>query len=198
MTLFVQKKRLWVCNRRIKWVSRPLHRLDNYSLCLSLLHVLSNPANTRRAQWTVGPRQCRPVRSAYWPVVVSAVWGGAALLRCVFWLCVRACGAGECVFHARGDRRREGAPREPGRGGDRRRAVLASSKQLQIDFQAKHICIRWDSATSYLSELQHVCIEQMDNFFRAFLQKFQPIKSGAWAYSAGFLFMMLTKKIKIK
>lgn len=33
-----------------------------------------------------------------------------------------------------------------------------------------------DSAKSYLSALWHVCIEQMDNFFRAFLQKFQPIK----------------------
>lgn len=33
-----------------------------------------------------------------------------------------------------------------------------------------------DSATSYLSEPWHVCTEQMGNFFRAFLQKFQPIK----------------------
>lgn len=32
-------------------------------------------------------------------------------------------------------------PREPVRG-DRRRAVLDSFKQLQIDFQAKRICIR--------------------------------------------------------
>lgn len=55
--------------------------------------------------------------------------------------CAHACRAGEDVFHTRGDRRREGAPREPVRG-DRRRAVLDSFKQLQIDFQAKRICIR--------------------------------------------------------
>lgn len=55
---------------------------------------------------------------------------------------VRACGAGEDDFHARGDRRREGGPAQAPREGDRRRAVLDSFEQLQIDFQAKHICIR--------------------------------------------------------
>lgn len=38
-----------------------------------------------------------------------------------------------------------------------------------------------DSATSYLSELWHVFIEQMDNFLRAFLQKLQPINLRTWA-----------------
>lgn len=107
--------------------------------CVPVLHVLINCANSCRA-----PRPaCRqgrrygPARSAYWPMVLSSLvrQGGGHGLH------ARACGAGEDVFHTRGRRRQEGAPREPVRG-DRRRAVLDSFEQLQIDFQAKHICIR--------------------------------------------------------
>jgi len=50
-----------------------------------------------------------------------------------------------------------------------------------------------DSATSYLSELWHVCTEQMDNFFRAFLQKFQPIKFRSWALFRVLLSIRLTE-----
>lgn len=50
-----------------------------------------------------------------------------------------------------------------------------------------------DSATSYLTEPWHVCIEQMDNFFRAFLQKFQPIKLRSWALFSLLLFIKPTK-----
>ncbi|TWW81395.1 hypothetical protein D4764_01G0012100 [Takifugu flavidus] len=79
-------------------------------------------------------RQCRPEIC----ILAHGVLGSATLCRGPR---AHACRAGEDVFHTRGDRRREGAPREPVRG-DRRRAVLDSFKQLQIDFQAKCICIR--------------------------------------------------------
>lgn len=93
--------------------------------------------------------------------------GGATLT-----VYVHACGAGENVFHARGDRRQEGAPREPARGRQKegRSGFLRATPNR---FPGKTYLHTQDSATSYPSELWHVCIEQMDNFFRAFLQKFQ-------------------------
>lgn len=107
-------------------------------------------------------------------------WFKRSEARRCHWLHVHACGAGENVFHARGDRRQEGAPREPARGRQKegRSGFLRATPNR---FPGKTYLHTQDSATSYPSELWHVCIEQMDNFFRAFLQKFQPIKLRSWA-----------------
>lgn len=94
--------------------------------------------------------------------------------------CVHACRAGEDVFHTRGDRRREGAPRQPVRG-DRRRAVLDSFKQLQIDFQAKRICIRKTVLRAIWVSCGMCSLNRWIIFLRAFLQKFQPINLRSWA-----------------
>lgn len=115
----------------------------NYSLCVPVLHVLSNWANSCRAPCPA--RRQGPASVGLWDLHIGpwcfepaeARRGGGAT-DCG----VRACGAGENDFHARGDRRREGGPARAGVRGDRRRAVLDSFEQLQIDFQAKHICIR--------------------------------------------------------
>lgn len=65
--------------------------------------------------------------------------------------CLRRGGATDCMsmrvelvkmFSTREEIDGKREPRVSRRGGDRRRAVLDSFEQLQIDFQAKHICIR--------------------------------------------------------
>lgn len=115
--------------------------------------------------------------------------------------CLRQGGATDCMsmrvelvkfFHARGDRQQERAPHEPGEGRQKegRSGFLRATPNR---FPGKTYLHTQDSATSYLSELWHVCIEQMDNFFRAFLQKFQPIKLRSWALFSLLLFMRLTK-----
>lgn len=106
------------------------------------------------------------------------------------WLYVHACGAGENVFHARGDG--NGSPVWAGEGRQKegRSGFLRATSNR---FPGKTYLHMQDSATSYLSELWHVCIEQMDNFFRSFLQKFQPIKPRTWALFILLLFMNLTK-----
>lgn len=111
-------------------------RMDNYSLCPCIACV------NQLCKQLQGSSSCLQTGPLVWACEICILARGA------FKLCearrwpqtARACGAGEDVFHTRGRRRQEGAPREPVRG-DRRRAVLDSFEQLQIDFQAKHICI---------------------------------------------------------
>lgn len=115
-----------------------------------------------------------------WDLHIGPWWFELSEAKRCHWLYVHACGAGENVFHARGDRRQEGAPREPVRG-DRRRAVLDSFEQLQIDFQAKHICIRKTVLQAIWVSCGMCSLNRWIIFFRAFLQKFQPIKLRSWA-----------------
>lgn len=77
------------------------------------------------------------------------------------------------------DGKRE-VPREPGEGRQKegRSGFLRATPNR---FPGKTYLHTQDSATSYLSEPRHVLTEQMGNFFRAFLQKFQPIKLRSWA-----------------
>lgn len=150
-------------------------RVDDYSPCVLVLHVLSEWAHSCRALHAAcrQGRQCGPLRSAYWPMVLCSATRRRGPRA-------HACGAGEDVFHTRGDRRREGAPAWAGEG----RQKEGRSGFLQATpnrFPGKMYLHTQDSATSYLSELWHVFIEQMDNFLRAFLQKFQPINLRTWA-----------------
>lgn len=105
--------------------------------------------------------------------------------RC-HWLYVHACGAGENVFHARGDRRQEGAPREPARG-DRRRAVLDSFEQLQIDFQAKHICIRKTVLRAIWLSCGMCALNRWIIFLELSCRNFSPLNRDLGHYSFSFV-----------
>lgn len=99
--------------------------------------------------------------------------------------CVRRGGATDCMsVHAElvkmfSTREEIDGKREPrvsrarGRQKEGRSGFLRATPNR---FPGKTYLHTQDSATSYLSEPWHVCTEQMGNFFRAFLQKFQPIK----------------------
>lgn len=108
-----------------------------------------------------------------WDLHIGPWWLKLSEAKRCHWLYVHACGAGENVFHVRGDRRQEGALREPARG-DRRRAVLDSFEQLQIDFQAKHICIRKTVLRAIWVSCGMCALNRwiffFSFFFRAFLQ----------------------------
>lgn len=73
-----------------------------------------------------------------------------------------------------------GSPARGGGGGRQKEDRSGFLRATSNRFPGKTYLHMQDSATSYLSEQWRVCIEQMDNFFRSFLQKFQPIKERFW------------------
>lgn len=97
------------------------------------------------------------------------------------------------VFSTREDI--DGAPREPGEGRQKegRSGFLRATPNR---FPGKTYLHTQDSATSYPSEPWHVFTEQMGNFFRAFLQKFQPIKLRSWALFRSLFLCVYSKLIK--
>lgn len=123
-----------------------------------------------------------------WDLHIGPWWFKLSEARRCHWLSVRACGAGENVFHARGDRRQEGAPREPGRG-DRRRAVLDSFEQLQIDFQAKHICIRKTVLQAIWVSCGMCSLNRWIIFLELSCRNFSPLIWDLGHYSACFVFI---------
>lgn len=125
-----------------------------------------------------------------WDLHIGPWWFKLSEARRRHWLYVHACEAGENVFHARGDGKGSPVWACEGRQKEDRSGFLRATSNR---FPGKTYLHIQDGATSYLSELRHVCIEQMDNFFRAFLQKFQPIKLKSWALLSLLLFMKLAK-----
>lgn len=72
-------------------------------------------------------------------------------------------------------------PRASQRGGDRRRAVLASFKQLQIDFQAKHICIRKTVLRAIRVSRGMCALNRWVIFLELSCRNFSPLNWGSWA-----------------
>lgn len=127
-----------------------------------------------------------------WDLHIGPWWFQLSEARRCYWLYVHACGAGENVFHARGDRRQEGALREPARG-DRRRAVLDSFEQLQIDFQAKHICILKTVLRAIWVSCGMCALNRWLIFLELSCRNFSLLKLGSWALFSLLLLMQLTE-----
>lgn len=161
----------------------PLHRVDNYSLCVSL-YCMYYPTKQTVAGLLVLLAD-RAASVCLWDLHIGPWWFKLSEARRCHWLYVHACGAGENVFHTRGDRRQEGAPREPARG-DRRRAVLDSFEQLQIDFQAKHICIRKTVLRAIWVSCGMCALNRWIIFLELSCRNFSPLNWDLGHYSACF------------
>lgn len=90
---------------------------------------------------------------------------------------VPACVSWWNLFHTRGDRLRNGGPQSQwGRQKEARSGFLRATPNR---FPGKTYLHTQDSARSYLGELWHVSIEQMDIFLKSFLaEMFIPLKRG--------------------
>lgn len=82
-------------------------------------------------------------------------------------------------------------PRASRRGGDRRRAVLASFKQLQIDFQAKHICIRKTVLWAIRVSCGMCALNRWVIFLELSCRNFSPLNWGSWALFSLLFFLFL-------
>lgn len=132
-----------------------------------------------------------------WDLHIGPWWFKLSEARRCHWLYVHACGAGE-IFSTWEEKDGKREPRVSRARGDRRRAVLDSFEQLQIDFQAKHICIRKTVLRAIWVSCGMCALNRWIIFLELSCRNFSPLNWDRGHYSACFCPWGWQRIIRIK